>query len=402
LKNPDEIQSFLFGSGLAGLGGSDMEIVDWKGPSIKVVGIGGAGCNAVDRMIQLGIHGVEFIAINSDAQALAHSEAPRKIYLGAKLTRSLGTGGDPSVGAEAALESREQIRSALRGADMVFIAAGMGGGTGTGASPVVAQIAREDGALTIAVVTKPFTFEGTRRSAITKEGIEYLGDYVDTLIVVPNDRLLEIVNKWISLDVSFRIADEVLRQVIQGISELVTRPGLINLDFADVRVLLKDSGGALISIGHGEGEHKALEAVRTALKNPLLDIDSVSSTDGILVNITAGEDITLSEVNQAMEMISRSAKPRAEVLFGTVIDPRMEGRVEITLIATGATRAQRTIAQQKEQPQPKVEQASPQQAGLTQSEVEQLALAEILGDELAVPAFMRSRQRVRMGNIGLV
>jgi cell division protein FtsZ len=388
-----------------------MEIVDWKGPVIKVVGIGGAGCNAVDRMIQLGIHGVDFIAINSDAQALAHSEAPRKIHLGAKLTRSLGTGGDPAIGAEAALESREQIRSALRGADMVFIAAGMGGGTGTGASPIVAQIAREDGALTVAVVTRPFTFEGTRRAALTEEGIECLEGYVDTLIVVPNDRLLEIVNKWISLDVSFRIADEVLRQVIQGISELVTRPGLINLDFADVRAILKSSGGALISIGHGEGERKALEAVRTALKNPLLDIDSVGSTEGILVNITAGEDITLAEVNQAMEMISRSAKPRGQVLFGTVIDPRMEDRVEITLIATGATRtAAPVVRPQEQQPQGAAEAEPEQQAEpvpqqreeLTPSDVERLALAEILGDELAVPAFMRSRRRIRVEGVGLV
>jgi cell division protein FtsZ len=387
-----------------------MEIVDWKGPVIKVVGIGGAGCNAVDRMIQLGIRGVDFIAINSDAQALAHSEAPHKIHLGAKLTRSLGTGGDPAVGAEAAVESREQIRSALRGADMVFIAAGMGGGTGTGASPIVAQIAREDGALTVAVVTKPFAFEGTHRLAITKEGIECLGDYVDTLIVVPNDRLLEIVNKWISLDVAFRIADEVLRQVIQGISELVTRPGLINLDFADVRAILKGSGGALISIGHGEGEHKALEAVRTALRNPLLDIDSISGTEGILVNITGGEDLTLSEVDQAMATISRSARPRAEVLFGTVIDPQMEGRVEITLIATGATRAEKPAPQPAKHPQPQAERAAPRQAepatpqrtDLTQSEVEQRALAEILGDDLAIPAFMRSRRRIRVEGVGLV
>jgi cell division protein FtsZ len=387
-----------------------MEIVDWKGPVIKVVGIGGAGCNAVDRMIQLGIRGVDFIAINSDAQALAHSEAPHKIHLGAKLTRSLGTGGDPAVGAEAAVESREQIRSALRGADMVFIAAGMGGGTGTGASPIVAQIAREDGALTVAVVTKPFAFEGTHRLAITKEGIECLGDYVDTLIVVPNDRLLEIVNKWISLDVAFRIADEVLRQVIQGISELVTRPGLINLDFADVRAILKGSGGALISIGHGEGEHKALEAVRTALRNPLLDIDSISGTEGILVNITGGEDLTLSEVDQAMATISRSARPRAEVLFGTVIDPQMEGRVEITLIATGATRAEKPAPRPAEHPQPQAERAAPRQAepatpqrtDLTQSEVEQRALAEILGDDLAIPAFMRSRRRIRVEGVGLV
>jgi cell division protein FtsZ len=380
-----------------------MDIGDWKGPVIKVVGIGGAGCNAVDRMIQLGIRGVDFIAINSDAQALGHSEAPCKIHLGAKRTRSLGTGGDPSVGAEAALESREQIKSVLRGADMDFIAAGMGGGTGTGASPIVAQIAREAGALTIAVVTEPFAFEGTRRSAIARDGIECLREYVDTLIVVPNDRLLGIVNKWISLDVAFRIADEVLRQVIQGISELVTQPGLINLDFADIKAILNGSRGAHISMGHGEGEHKALEAVRTALRNPLLSIDSISGTEGLLVNITGGEDLTLAEVNQAMEMISQSARPQATVLFGAVIDPKMEGRVEITLIATGATGKRKPAAQPEAQPQAQKEQpSSPPAEQLTQAEVERLALAEILGDELAVPAFMRTRRRVRVEGVGIV
>jgi cell division protein FtsZ len=376
----------------------------WKGPTIKVVGIGGAGCNAVDRMIQLGIAGVDFVAINSDAQALAHSEAPCKIHLGAKLTRSLGTGGDPAIGAEAALESREQIRAALRGADMAFIAVGMGGGTGTGAAPIVAQIAREDGALTIAVVTKPFAFEGTRRATVARDGAECLSEYVDTLIMVPNDRLIEIVNKWISLDVAFRIADEVLRQVIQGISELITRPGLINLDFADVRAILRGSGGAHISIGHGEGDGKALEAVRSALKNPLLDVDSISDTEGLLVNITGGEDLTLAEVNQAMETISQSTRPQAQVLFGTVIDPRMEGRVEITLIATGAKARRKPTAQSE--PQPQEEQPSPVQAEQLaqsqQSQVEQLALAEILGDELAIPAFMRSRRRVRVEGVGIV
>jgi cell division protein FtsZ len=372
-----------------------MELGDWKTPAIKVVGIGGAGCNAIDRMIQIGIHGVDFIAANSDAQALARSEAPCKIHLGAKLTRSLGTGGNPATGAEAALESREQLRHALRGADMVFIAAGMGGGTGTGAAPIVAQIAREEEALTIAVVTKPFTFEGTRRSTVAEDGIERLADDVDTLIVVPNDRLLEIVNKWISLDVAFRIADEVFRQVIQGISELVTQPGLINLDFADVRAILSGSGGALISIGHGQGEHKVLEAVRTALRNPLLNVDSISGTEGLLVNITAGEDLTLAEVNQAMEIISQSTKPQAEVLFGTVIDPRMGGRVEITLIATGAKTGRAPAARPEPQPEPQAEQPS-------QRQMEQLAVTELFGDELAIPAFMRSRRRVRMEGIGIV
>jgi cell division protein FtsZ len=379
-----------------------MDMGYWKGPVIKVVGIGGAGCNAVDRMMQIGISGVDFIAINSDAQALARSEAPCKIHLGAKLTRSLGTGGDPAVGAEAARESREQIKSALRGADMTFIAAGMGGGTGTGAAPIVAQTARESGALTVAVVTKPFAFEGTRRSTVASDGIECLREHVNTLIVVPNDRLIEIVNKWISLDVAFRIADEVLRQVIQGISELVTKPGLINLDFADVKVILSKSGGALISIGHGEGDDKAAEAVRSALRNPLLDTDAIGDTEGLLVNITGGEDLTLAEVNQAMETISRTARPQAEVLFGTVIDPRMDGRVEITLIATG-TGIKRKPAALAEQPQRQEEQVSVTQAEQpTQSQVERLALAEILGDDLAVPAFMRSRRRVRVEGVGIV
>ena len=379
-----------------------MDMGYWKGPVIKVVGIGGAGCNAVDRMIQIGISGVDFIAVNSDAQALAHSEAPSKIHLGAKLTRSLGTGGNPAIGAEAARESREQIKSALRGADMAFIAAGMGGGTGTGAAPIVAQIAREEGALAVAVVTKPFAFEGTRRSTVAGDGIECLREYVDTLIVVPNDRLVEIVNKWISLDVAFRIADEVLRQVIQGISELVTKPGLINLDFADVKVILSKSGGALISIGHGEGDNKAAEAVRSALKNPLLDTDAIGDTEGLLVNITGGEDLTLAEVNQAMETISRTARPQAEVLFGTVIDPRMEGRVEITLIATGTGTKRKPVAP-AEQLQHQEEQVTiTQEEQPSQSQVERLALAEILGDELAVPAFMRSRRRVRVEGVGIV
>jgi cell division protein FtsZ len=380
-----------------------MDMEYWKGPVIKVVGIGGAGCNAVDRMMQIGISGVDFIAINSDAQALARSEAPCKIHLGARLTRSLGTGGNPAIGAEAARESREQIKSALRGADMAFIAAGMGGGTGTGAAPIVAQIAREAGALTVAVVTKPFAFEGSRRSTVAEDGIECLREHVNTLIVVPNDRLVEIVNKWISLDVAFRIADEVLRQVIQGISELVTKPGLINLDFADVKVILSKSGGALISIGHGEGDDKAAEAVRSALKNPLLDTDAIGDTDGLLVNITGGEDLTLAEVNQTMETISRSARPQAEVLFGTVIDPKMDGRVEITLIATGTGGKRRPVAT-AEQPQHQEEQPAPvQEEQPSQSQVERLALAEILGDDLAVPAFMRSRRRrVRVEGVGIV
>lgn len=354
-----------------------MEIDNWGGATIKVIGIGGAGSNAVDRMIQAGISGVDFVAANSDAQALARSETPCKIQLGVKLTDGLGAGGDPDLGARAARGSRQRITEALRDADLVFIAAGMGGGTGTGAAPVVARIAREEGALVIAVVTKPFTFEGTRRSAIAEEGIARLQGEVDTLIVVPNDRLLEIVNERISLDIAFRIADEVLRQGVQGISELITRPGLINLDFADVQAIMHRAGEALVSIGHGRGEDKAVEAAKVALGSPLLNVESINGTDGLLVNVTGGEDLTLAEVNQAMEIISRSALPQARIIFGAVIDPRMEGQVEITLVATGLKSERMTTAP----PQP-------QERGIP------LPLAEILGDDLAVPAFMRSREPV--------
>lgn len=306
-----------------------------SGASIKVIGVGGAGSNAVDRMMQVGIPDVDFIAVNTDGQALCRSEAPCTVRLGGSFTRGLGAGGDPVIGAEAAERSREELADAIRGADMVFIAAGMGGGTGTGAGPVIARIAREQNALTIAVVTRPFTFEGTKRRTVAEEGIEGLKREVDTLVVVSNDRLLEVVNRRVSLDIAFRIADEVLRQGVQGISELVTRPGLVNLDFADVRSVMDRAGGALVSMGYGEGESKAIEAAKVALKSPLLDIESIDGTDGLLVNITGGEDLTLAEVNQAMELISKAAVPGAKILFGAVVDPQMEGRVQITLIATG-------------------------------------------------------------------
>jgi cell division protein FtsZ len=370
-----------------------MEMDSWKGATIKVIGIGGAGSNAVDRMIQMGIPGVDFIAANSDTQALARSEAPCKIRLGEGLTRAMGAGGDPAIGAKAAYESREQLGHALRGADMVFIAAGMGGGTGTGAAPIVAQIARAEKALTIAVVTKPFAFEGIRRSSVAEEGIAYLEGEVDTLIVVPNDRLLEIVDRRLSLDVAFRVADEALRQGVQAISELVTQPGLINLDFADVRAIMNKPGAALISIGHGEGERKAVDAARMALTSPLLNIKSVQGAEGLLINITGGSDLTLADVNQAMEIISQTAMPQAEILFGAVIDPKMQGQAEITLIATGVKTERTTMlltTTTTETNTPRaVTTTAPQQE-------EALALAEIFGDELAVPAFMRSRRRVRL------
>jgi cell division protein FtsZ len=319
----------------------------WEGASIKVIGVGGAGSNAVDRMVQVGIPSVDFVAANTDAQALARSEAPCKVVLGDRLTKGLGAGGDPVVGAEAAERTRDQLSRTMEGADLVFIAAGMGGGTGTGASPVVARIAQERDALTIAVVTRPFSFEGSRREAVAEEGIKRLQEHVDTLVVVSNDRLLDVINERISLDIAFRIADEVLRQGVQGISELVTRPGLINLDFADVKSIMSRAGGALISIGYGEGEEKATEAARIALGSPLLDIESIQGADGLLVNLTGGEDLTLAEVDSAMRTIADSTMPDAEILFGAVIDPKMENRVQITLIATGLGVERAGIAPQK-------------------------------------------------------
>jgi cell division protein FtsZ len=346
------------------------------GASIRVIGVGGAGSNAVDRMMQVGIPDVDFIAVNTDGQALSRSEAPHKIRLGGRFTRGLGAGGDPATGAEAAERSRKELEDVVRGADMVFIAAGMGGGTGTGASHVIARIAREQQALTIAVVTKPFTFEGSKRRTVAEQGIERLQAEVDTLVVVSNDRLLEVVNKRVSLDIAFRIADEVLRQGVQGISELVTRPGLINLDFADVKSIMDRGGGALVSIGYGEGSDRVMEAAQVALKSPLLDIESIEGTDGLLVNITGGEDLTLAEVDQAMALISKAAVPGAKILFGAVVDPKMEGRVQITLIATGLGVEKTVTAPAKK---------------------EGVSLAEVFGDDLAVPAFMRSPAYAQAG-----
>lgn len=366
-----------------------METNAWKGVSIKVIGVGGAGSNAVDRMIQIGIPGVDFIAANCDAQALARSEAPCRIQLGATLTRSLGAGGDPALGARAAHESRDLLCKVLRGADMVFIAAGMGGGTGTGAAPIVAQIARAEHALTIAVVTTPFSFEGKRRTAVAEEGVDRLREQVDTLLVVPNDRLVELVGTRTSLDVALRVADDVLRQAVQGIAELVTRPGLINVGFAGVRTILEGAGDALISIGYGEGETKAMDAVKMALGSPLLSIETSSGIEDVLVNVTGGPDLTLAEVSQAMGVLSQMARPQARILFGTVVDERMTGRVEITLIATGIAVGRKATAE------PQMERVP-----LTEIFTENVAVPVFARppyeEELAVPAFMRLHRRTRV------
>lgn len=301
---------------------------------IKVVGAGGAGGNAVDRMIQSGVSGVEFIAVNTDAQTLMSSQAERRIRIGDKLTKGLGAGGQPAVGEKAAEEAYEELQDALRGSDMVFIAVGMGGGTGTGSAPVIGEISRNIAALTVGVVTRPFTWEGVPRRRISEEGIRKLREHVDTLITIPNDRILEIAPKNTPITEAFRLADEVLRQAVQGISDLITQPGLINLDFNDVKAIMQNSGTAYMAIGYGSGENRAADAVRDALANPLLEM-SIDGAKGILLNFTGGPDMSLHEVSQAAEIISNAADPDAQIIFGSVIDETMSSDIQITVIATG-------------------------------------------------------------------
>ncbi|MFZ5815511.1 MAG: cell division protein FtsZ [Bacillota bacterium] len=302
--------------------------------SIKVIGVGGGGNNAVNRMIAAGLRGVEFIAVNTDAQALGGAQAPNKLQIGGKLTKGLGAGADPDIGLKAAEESREEIANILRGADMIFVTAGMGGGTGTGAAPVVAEIAKELGALTVGVVTKPFTFEGKKRMSQAEKGIANLKEKVDTLITIPNDRLLQVVDKKTSLVEAFRTADDVLRQGVQGISDLIAVPGLINLDFADVRTIMSNTGSALMGIGVSRGENRAAEAARAAISSPLLET-SIEGAKGVLLNITGGADLGLMEVNEAAEIISQAADPEANIIFGAVVDESISDEIRVTVIATG-------------------------------------------------------------------
>jgi len=306
---------------------------------IKAIGIGGAGSNAITRMVREGIKGVNFIAMNTDGQALALAEAPTRIQLGEKLTRGLGAGGDHKLGTKAAEESRNIIEDLVEGADMVFIAAGMGGGTGTGGIPVVAEIAKQSGALTIAVVTKPFTFEGTHRAEVAEEGLVTLSEKVDTLIIIPNDRLLQLCDAKTSVDNAFRLADDALLLGVQAISEVVTVPGLINLDFADIKSVMKDAGPAWMSVGKSSGQSRAAEAAKAALASPLLDV-SVDGTTGVLFNITGGPSLTLFECNEAAQVISQAVDPAANIVFGVVFDPKMDSEVRITVIATGFAKQQ--------------------------------------------------------------
>jgi len=302
---------------------------------IKVIGVGGGGSNAVDRMVNAGLEGVEFIAANTDAQALQASRATRKIQIGKKITRGLGAGADPDIGREAALEDTEQLIEALDGADMVFVTSGLGGGTGTGATPIVASLACELGALTIAVVTKPFDFEGRKRLTQAEQGMCELRDCVDTVITIPNERLLSTIDRDTPLTAAFSVADDVLRQAIQGISDLILVPGLINLDLADIKTIMSGMGLAIMGTGVGEGEKRATDAATLAISSPLLEDVSINGAHGVIINVTGGSDLALSEVSQASSIIHEAAHEEANIIFGAVVDPSMEGRVKITVIATG-------------------------------------------------------------------
>ncbi len=373
---------------------------------IKVVGVGGGGGNAVNRMINEGLGGVEFIAVNTDNQALMLSKAKTRVRVGDKLTRGLGAGGNPEIGRKAAEESADDLYEVLRGADMVFIACGMGGGTGTGASPIVAQIAKELGALTIGVVTRPFNFEGKRRLTIAEEGIEALKSQADTLIVIPNDRLLQIADKRASLQQAFLLADDVLRQGIQGISELITVPALINLDFADVRTIMSEGGAALMAVGHSDGDDRARVAAEAAISSGLLDV-TIDGARGILFNITGGPDLSLFEVNEAAAIIKESAHPEVNMIFGAQIDDNMGDEVRITVIATGfeqsrvKTRmdAQQSIRQASQRPptQPRQQQpAQLQQQEQPRQQPQRPMQSDFSArvydeDDMDIPPFLRKR-----------
>jgi cell division protein FtsZ len=363
---------------------------DFEGlPPIKVLGVGGGGSNAVSRMAVEKIPGVELIAINTDGQALLHVDADIQIRIGDKLTKGLGAGGDPMRGQRAAEESRDELREVVRGAEMVFVTAGMGGGTGTGASPIVAEVAREAGALTIGVVTRPFGFEGSRRSQRADEGIAALQDKVDTLIVIPNDRLLTICDPKASLEDAFRTADDVLRQAIQGISEVITLPGIINLDFADVRRIMSEAGPALLAIGRGRGDNRAAEAAREAVASPLLDI-SIRGARGVLFNVVGGRNLSLQEVSEAAEVIQQVVALDAEIVFGAAIDPDLGDEVKVTVIATGFEPVARRIeVQEREHDLPSLNPPDERISPAPQDDLVRGWAPELPQVDTELPAFLR-------------
>jgi len=357
---------------------------------IKVIGVGGGGSNAVNRMIEEGLSGIEFVAVNTDAQALLLSNAPTRVRIGDKSTRGLGAGGNPEMGQKAADESTEDLYNVLRGSDMVFIAAGIGGGTGTGAAPVIAKVAKEIGALTIGVVTRPFTFEGARRSKVAEDGISQLKEEVDTLIVIPNDRLLQLADKRASLQDAFKLADDVLRQGIQGISELITIPGLINLDFADVRTIMSEGGAALMAVGRATGEDRARSAAEQAISSNLLDI-TIDGARGILFNVTGGSDLSLFEVNQAAAIIKETAHPDVNLIFGAVIDPSLSDEIRVTVIATGFDQSNTTRrSMRRSRVAPASQPAVNSETGSVSSQ-EELQQAAFDVNDLDIPAFLRRR-----------
>ncbi len=377
---------------------------------IKVIGVGGGGSNAVDRMVDDGVQGVEFITVNTDAQALMHSQADIRIRIGDKLTKGLGSGGNPVIGQKAAEETTEEIYEALKGADMVFITAGMGGGTGTGGAPVIASIAQDLGLLTVGVVTRPFTFEGNHRRKMAEQGIDQLKPMVDTLIIIPNDRLLQTASKNTSMLQAFQLADSVLRQGIQGISDLITQRGLINVDFADVKTIMAQQGSALMAIGNGSGDNRMVDAVNEAIASPLLEV-SIDGAKGVLLNIIGSEDLGILEVYEAADIVAKAVDPDAQIIFGSVIDPNFPaGQVKITLIATGfdtsrpnvqRTRSFPTLSQQPataNQPVP-VPAAQPQsspQRPAAQSQSQPRAMPSFSSsDDLDIPPFLRNRNRQR-------
>lgn len=346
---------------------------------IKVIGVGGGGCNAVDRMISAKLKGIEFIAANTDAQALYHCQAPVKIQMGKETTRGLGAGADPEMGRRAVDENKDEIYEALRGADMVFVTCGMGGGTGTGASAGIAAIAKELGALTVGIVTKPFTFEGMRRQKTAELGIEEIKDKVDTLIVIPNDKLLQVIDKKTSLLDAFSVVDDVLRQAVQGISDLITYHGMINVDFADVKAIMENSGSALMGVGRGTGESRAIEAARAAVDSPLLEL-SIEGAKGILFNITGSPDLSMYEIDEAAKIITEAADKDANIIFGAVIDDTMQSEVKITVIATGfdSIKSKKRIEEREE---PK------------EDDKEEKKATKRDQDDLDVPAFIRRKMK---------
>ena len=360
---------------------------------IRVLGVGGGGSNAVDRMIEAGLRGVDFVALNTDAQALMCSAAPIRLRLGENTTRGLGSGGDPEIGRKSADESVDQVYQLVKGADMVFVTAGMGGGTGTGAAPIVAREARKEGALTIGVVTKPFFFEGSRRAAVAQEGIEMMREEVDTLVVIPNDRLLELTNRRMSLTESFALADNFLCQGIQGISELITVPGIINLDFADVKAIMAEGGAALMAVGEAEGDDRARLAAERAISSEILDV-TIDGAQGILFNVTGGPDLTLHEVYEAAAIVRETAHPDANLIFGAVIDDNLTAKLRVTVVATGFERGeplQQLIEPRRTEETPTTDKkpaSGPAKKTFSQGSWSRPNFAE---DDLAIPAFLRRR-----------